>query len=78
MNKKLVSIIIPFFNRVNQVEKALKSAINQTYNNKEIILVNDGSTDSIEIIEEIVGVQTLLELQEVAMELHVQKIHLEY
>ena len=55
MNKKLVSIIIPFFNRVNQVEKALKSAINQTYNNKEIILVNDGSTDSIEIIEEIVN-----------------------
>ena len=55
MDKKLVSIIIPFFNRVNQVEKALKSAINQTYTNKEIILVNDGSTESIEKIEEIVN-----------------------
>ena len=55
MNKKLVSIIIPFFNRINQVEKSLKSAINQTYNCKEIILINDGSTESIEKIERIVA-----------------------
>ena len=51
MIKNLVSIIIPFFNRINEVEIALDSAINQTYLNKEIILINDGSSDSIEKIK---------------------------
>lgn len=39
------SIIIPIYNIENYVEKSIKSAINQTYTNVEIILVNDGSTD---------------------------------
>lgn len=42
----LISIIIPLYNGANYVEEAILCAINQTYNNKEIIVVNDGSTDN--------------------------------
>ncbi len=43
----LVSIIIPTYNRPDQLENAVESAIQQTYNNKEIIVVDDGSTKDI-------------------------------
>jgi glycosyltransferase involved in cell wall biosynthesis len=41
-----LSIIIPIFNSEEYLVKCLDSVIHQTYNNLEIILVNDGSTDS--------------------------------
>ena len=41
----LVSFIIPCFNDEKFVERALNSAINQTYTNKEIIVVDDGSDE---------------------------------
>lgn len=44
--KPLVSIVIPLYNGSNYVEEALKCALNQTYENIEIIVVNDGSTDN--------------------------------
>jgi glycosyltransferase involved in cell wall biosynthesis len=53
-NKKstpLVSIIIPFYNRIPETLRAIKSAQCQTYTNTEIILINDGSTDSASDIE---------------------------
>ena len=37
------SIIIPIYNTENYLEECIKSVINQTYENVEIILVNDGS-----------------------------------
>ncbi len=43
--KPLVSIIIPLYNGSNYVEEAILSALAQDYENKEIIVVNDGSTD---------------------------------
>lgn len=40
------SIVIPFFNREKYLAKAVKSVLNQTNPNWELILVNDGSTDN--------------------------------
>ena len=42
---KLVSIIIPVFNRAPYLEELLDSIQQQTYHNWEVILVDDGSTD---------------------------------
>ena len=41
----LVSIVIPVYNGSNYVRDAIDSALNQTYKNIEIIVVNDGSKD---------------------------------
>lgn len=41
-----VSVIVPIYNVEMHLEKCIHSIINQTYRNIEIILVNDGSTDS--------------------------------
>ena len=43
--KELVSIIIPTFNRRKDAETCLKSIFNQSYAKKEIIIVDDHSTD---------------------------------
>lgn len=42
---ELVSIIVPIYNVETYLSKCIDSLINQTYENLEIILVNDGSTD---------------------------------
>ena len=39
------SIIVPVYNVEKYLEKCLKSIQNQTYDNFEVIIVNDGSTD---------------------------------
>lgn len=41
----LVSIIIPVYNGANYLGEAIECALNQTYKNIEIIVVNDGSND---------------------------------
>lgn len=45
MNTDLVSVIVPIYNAVDQLEQCVKSIENQTYETIEIILVDDGSTD---------------------------------
>jgi len=42
----LVSIVIPVYNGSNYLSEAIESALNQTYPNCEVIVVNDGSLDS--------------------------------
>ncbi len=42
--KNKVSIIIPIYKNIHFLKKSLHSAINQTYKNIEVLLVNDGNT----------------------------------
>jgi len=52
----LISIIVPVYNSVTNLKKCLNSVVNQTYENIEIVIVNDGSTDdSQSIIQEYVN-----------------------
>lgn len=46
MGNPLVTIYIPTFNRVHLLKRAVESVLNQTYENLEIIVVDDGSTDA--------------------------------
>jgi glycosyltransferase involved in cell wall biosynthesis len=45
-DKALVTVIIPTYNRAMLVSRAVESALGQTYPNKQIIVVDDGSTDN--------------------------------
>lgn len=45
-NKYLISIIIPVFNTAEYLDECLRSVLEQTDNNYEVIIIDDGSTDS--------------------------------
>lgn len=49
-SERLVSVVIPTFNRAKVVVDAIESASKQTYGNIEIIVVDDGSCDNTEQI----------------------------
>ncbi len=52
MQSPLVSIIIPVYNCENYLQECLQSVENQTYQNIEVVIIDDGSSDqSIQIIE---------------------------
>ena len=56
MNKKLISIIVPIYNVAPYLERCIRSAMDNTYQNIEIICVNDGSTDRcLDILEKLAG-----------------------
>ncbi len=40
-----ISVIIPTFNRLDLLKETIQSVRNQTYEDFEIVVVNDGSTD---------------------------------
>ena len=49
-NVTLISIIIPCYNDAQYIEQSVNSALNQTYSNKEVIVVDDGSNDETKAI----------------------------
>ena len=53
-SKNLISVIVPCFNSGRTLKRTVRSIKNQTWQNKEIILVNDGSDDkkTLEILKE--------------------------
>ena len=50
MNRDLVSIIMPTYNRAHIILRSIKSVLKQTYDNFELIIIDDGSTDQTESI----------------------------
>lgn len=44
----LISVIIPLYNKEKSIQKTIKSVLDQTYGDYEIIIINDGSTDKSE------------------------------
>ena len=52
--EKAISVIVPVYNSEKYLKKTIDSILNQTFENFELILINDGSTDhSGEICDEI-------------------------
>lgn len=45
MNKVFFSVVVPLFNKEGYVERAIESILKQSFNNFELIVVDDGSTD---------------------------------
>lgn len=46
MNKYKVSVILPIYNCEKYIERCINSILNQTYQNMQILLIDDGSTDN--------------------------------
>lgn len=58
-----ISVVIPTYNREKTIQKTLESVLNQTCLPLEIIVVDDGSTDStIDIVKEIKRENTMVRL----------------
>lgn len=54
-NQPLVSVVIPCYNHENFVQDSIQSVIDQTYQNIELIIIDDGSRDgSVEKIKEMI------------------------
>ena len=50
----MISVVIPLYNKEQIIEKCLQSVLSQDYDDFEVIIVNDGSTDrSVEIVKAI-------------------------
>ncbi|MBI1286915.1 MAG: glycosyltransferase [Flavobacteriales bacterium] len=52
MNQPLVTVLIPMYNAEDFVEQSVRSILEQTYTNFELLIIDDGSTDrSVPVVE---------------------------
>jgi len=52
MSEPEISVIMPAYNEENHIKESIESIINQTFDDFEFIIINDGSTDSSQMIIE--------------------------
>lgn len=63
MPPPLVTIVTPVYNSINYVRDSIESVINQTFQNWEMILVDDGSNDgSFELISSIAKIENRIKI----------------
>jgi len=63
MSNEMISVIIPCYNLDSYLRKCLESVLNQSYQNLEIIAVDDGSTDkTLDILSEYAAKDSRIEV----------------
>ena len=52
----LVNVVLPVYNQADLIEESIDSVLSQTYQNFELIIINDGSSDGVEaVLERYIG-----------------------
>lgn len=60
-----ISVVIPTYNRAKVIERAINSALEQTHAIKEIIIVDDGSSDhTVALIQQLIAHNPLIKLEQ--------------
>lgn len=76
MNKPLVSVIITNYNYALYLSDAIKSVLNQSYQNFEIIIVDDGSKDESATVLEKYEAEYPIKIQVVYKKMVAKVLHL--
>lgn len=70
----LVSIVIPTYNRVDMLKEAIESVVKQNYRPLELVIVDDGSTDSTR--ETLIGMRQVLSEDDIELKIVISSVNL--